>query len=624
MAGCLCTLAVALSCTEPLEPGQLDAYDAQVPNLTARYLPASDRIQLGWTAPLDQEVTYYELYRWLGINRDGDTLELTTRRVGAAATEFRDVPDLPKSTYYYAIAPVRVAEGTAVRGRASPPAEVVAGLGVSFTIDDGARATKDPDVELKITDANGRVARVRFTQIFDSTSGEPRFGEDSRGNPTGFHPIDGAGEHTFPWKLNLGRQDKIVYAEITLDATNGNRVDTLRYGMPIAPYQARIRIENERLEWTQEDELERYEGELDATVLYRHIGNQGFTLQDHFVFFVPRVEFSLEISVDSSFAPRFEYWLLFANRAASNWDQGDRASSREELQWLETGHRVDSLTGIGPYHDDKHVYTYSIDTLTPEGRQNLSTVQVIHNTTDYPFVTYDETLQGGAGDKLRRVLNLTPKDRANTGAKEFVLVIKLQGRYFGEERYILSKTGIYDVGNEAQSGAVKAKEERYLWFDFIPPKATMVSPTNAGYLNNGDTISTAFDYALDGASVVDGGYGRVTDIKLVFARCPSSLEAIWDYTSWSIDEAVPITLADLYEQRVATYEYEISSPLRNMNDVEWKNIDPSTWPSGKYFMGIVTRDEHGNEGLAPVTRSLAPNYQTNPFLVTVTSGRGSH
>jgi len=285
---------------------------------------------------------------------------------------------------------------------------------------------------------------------------------------------------------------------------------------------------------------------------------------------------------------------------------------------------VDSLTGIGPGHDDEHVYSYSLDPSTPEGRENLGSIKVMSNTAEYPrVVLVDSTIRGTPSENFHRLLALKATDLVNVGKKECILVVKFRGRFFREERYVLSNTDLYGEV-QGPSKFLGVKFVRHYWLDFVPPRATMTSYLTAGHLNNGDTISGTFDYVLDEAGVRDEGYARVSDIRLVVSRCPPALEAVWDYTAWSREELPPVTPADLYANRMVEMEYPIRWPTVNVVDVAWRNIDPSTWPSGKYLMGIVTRDEFGNESFAPVTRSLAPDYQTNPFLVTVTSGRGNN
>ena len=56
-----------------------------------------------------------------------------------------------------------------------------------------------------------------------------------------------------------------------------------------------------------------------------------------------------------------------------------------------------------------------------------------------------------------------------------------------------------------------------------------------------------------------------------------------------------------------------------MRGLEWRGISTTGWPSGEYLIGVITADEFGNEGLAPVFFNGADN-STNPLMVTVLSG----
>jgi hypothetical protein len=68
--------------------------------------------------------------------------------------------------------------------------------------------------------------------------------------------------------------------------------------------------------------------------------------------------------------------------------------------------------------------------------------------------------------------------------------------------------------------------------------------------------------------------------------------------------------------------FNVQVPNEVLNDVRWDNIDPSSWPSGDYLLSIITRDEYGNEGIAPTSFSLDPlKPNCNPWRVHVASGK---
>ena len=69
----------------------------------------------------------------------------------------------------------------------------------------------------------------------------------------------------------------------------------------------------------------------------------------------------------------------------------------------------------------------------------------------------------------------------------------------------------------------------------------------------------------------------------------------------------------------SVFTYAIPIEQRIIPFIQWKHIDPSAWPSGRYFIGIVAADEYGYSGLAAMARDAA--LSSNPLLVYVATGK---
>lgn len=671
------------SCTESLEAPGFAPYNPRVSDLSAQYRPVTDDVRVQWSAP-SEVPSFYRLFRW---QTGGDTL---VRVLDGALSSYVDVLDLSKGDYVYAIAPCRVDGVDTAQAQLSNSVTIVGGVGVKFTIDNGATSTSDRDVMLGLSDANRFIRSVRFTQKvnrYASKAGRPtvnglstltpvRFTADdialldtSYYSPatsawkdtavrTGIIPQFGVADAenpgvlttgvpipanrtnsdtSFAWRFDMGQEDKSVFAEVTLELPDvGTLVDTLSYSMPIAPYRARMRIENRKRTYypnSADAALERWFGPSDATALTWHEeGSQGLSATDYFVFSSKFVRFSLQIDIDSTFDLDFEYWLVFS-RLRNDFVKQDIISS--ERYWMETEHRRGRLTGYGASHDEDFVYEYNLDTASLEGRENLSKLRLVKNTSGYPTsVKYIDSIAGTPGQNFRSLIAMHPSDLASGGKKAFFVVFKFTGRNFGDVRYVSNDKAIVpEVAGQIKSGLSRTVYTR-LYLDYFAPKMTMMSVQDPEYLNNGDTITGPFNFRLNTASVSDDGKSRITKIDLVVANLPPAgyvlangrawSDSVWNFTKWTTDSITPVVLSDLLSQRVATISYPFGYPLARINDVVWRNLDLMGLPSGKYFIGIATGDENGYVGLAPVafvSDASRGVYQTNPFMVTVLSGR---
>lgn len=677
-------LPALVVCTAPLEAPVLNAYEAQARNLQVQYQFVGDRMYLTWQEPDGGEaVSFYIIHRYQMVEGSDEEQNPTERFVDASAREYYDVIDLGRTEYYYYIVPALVDGSDTLTGRKSPTAVVQGGMGVSFTINDGATKTSGKACTLVLRDPTVRVATVRFTQrgsrfffknydtAYVSTHSVPHLSATdvsemvTKGlyNATSKALEAGVGKGFIPdfdaydpenssssaiprtdprwaggadstalevaWTLSDGIDEKRVWAEVTLGPADGNIVDTLDYGFPIAPYRVRVRLANRRVMFTLvngQPEEETWEGPADADLLTWNQQVSDFTIDQHNVFFGKTIKFNVLIDVDSSIDPVFEYWLV-TPRLHGEFLRGAPADTG--AHWLETKHRIGQLTGVGPAHDEDYIYEYSIDPEDPEGFENLSQLTVVANNQGYPFVERTQTLTGGPDLQFKRFSQMSKTQQNLKGKKVFFIAFKFTGREFLEPRYVMSDDNIYDETSELKVGLVN-EVNTYMYLDYFQPKATLEDASIETYLTNGDTLTRPFDFVLDPSSVNDQGYCRVTGISLVIAKEPAPgtiLESgqswspsLWNFSGWDLDSVPPMTLQDLYNQQIAIYDFPVEVPLRVIKNVAWRDIDITSWSSGRYYVGLVARDEFGNEGLASVNFNSTTK-STNPFQITVLSGR---
>ena len=103
----------------------------------------------------------------------------------------------------------------------------------------------------------------------------------------------------------------------------------------------------------------------------------------------------------------------------------------------------------------------------------------------------------------------------------------------------------------------------------------------------------------------------------MIAQCPDT--ASWPFWTWTKDSDVPdMPLETLLGWQHLRMSFPIPVPKKSIGPVRWNDIDPRQWRAGRYFVGLYVSDEFGNAGLAPTTFA---SKQTNPFLVTVVSGK---
>jgi len=201
--------------------------------------------------------------------------------------------------------------------------------------------------------------------------------------------------------------------------------------------------------------------------------------------------------------------------------------------------------------------------------------------------------------------------------EEFVIVVLMKGKYFGDTRVMVSGGRLLESGGLAPMGTPVIS-----YFDWWQP-AMYLDKSAAGFLTNGSVVQTDFSYALNcSPSVQDQGRANIAKVELVIARKPSDL-------TWTIDPTGRATTAEtlspeyVYSMRNEVHPFALPvTPSSYTQAVRWDISGVSDWASGDYIMGIVTEDEFGNRGWAPFLEMPTPSLPlSNPWLIDVQPGR---
>lgn len=650
-------LGLLLQCgEEALDPSNYDAarkWRMPVSGLTATFQPDKETVALSWKIP-NEPFDFFRLYRTDQLDPQGrpDTATLDASgaksRISKNATSFEDVPGPADGLYFYTIRAVRLDTVQTVDGRAVDTVEgslspswpdfvrCSVGVVVRFTINYGSIFTQDTSCRLYIHDPSKQVSSVRFTQNVRTVEVKARVDENgttvydtipkSLGilppitndnhnqirdlQRSGFvqtqQPSDRiaatAGIHLVPdfdaddaqnpdrslsagadsvvsrkWVLPQGRGEKRVFAEITLSS---GRMDTLVDVITTQPHRIDILLrDNPQTGISNMLDTSIYDVNTEETTPAK-------------IFYSPSVFFSLKTFGDTTIDTAFDCWMMVLEQN----EELKRSSlvSKSVLTTTPISYGLTSRTE----HDVGKVYEYTIDTSKQTGKETLEDIIYFKQNRG----TFTASTQSGVSANYEAVKMLrnqarTQFDKGVYGKKGFLMVLRFRELFFGDE--FLKFYGYSDTTLEFAS----------YWDWYLPIMNPDKSYDNPDHVGHGDIIVEPFNFALDSISVVDMGFANVEDLRLVIAREPPSFD-------WA-KRTSPITVEELLSFRSFEYPYNINRPDYEMLEVRWDGIDPTTWPSGKYLMGVVVRDEYGNEGFATVDTTNVQLGYRNPWEVEV-------
>jgi len=585
-------------------------------------------------------------------------------------TSFTDRLGLPQDIYWYGIRPVRIVGADTTEGQLSNIDSVQVSTGVLFSINDGAVHTATDRVELTVIDIERSIKSIEFTQKYTPmlvredqrlefryddplnppsiekikdaidrgllSSGGMLAGGVDRVKVPDFDAVDpenpsrgpfstgGKARFTTEWILEKGNGDKTVWARIVYnDGTSEVKKDDIG----IQPWgnnnYIRLRLRNE----TTGLNRTMWQSELGEYYLYR-----------------PWINFSVSIFADTTIEEDFHYWLAFPHKHGVFLYDQVLPGSRE---WLETKAIPGRLTDAGPAHDDAHEYTFMLSPDLLEERGQLGLLNELRNTYNKPNENLGFALRGseklnetavpgsywgqspkrysfstGNYEEVQRIMTGDPRrlldsllhlgrntheggnSRYQTGRKEFYIFAVFRGKYFKDTRVAVLFGETLDLGFNSTRA----------YIDMTPPAVEYPGKTTEmQFFNNDATLGKTFSLELTNA--IDKGYANIERIELVIAKKPD--EFPWDKT---------ITPLNMTPEELLTFNnsgrfpFEVIVPDVEIYDLSWDDIDASNWSSGDYIMGIVTEDEYGNSGFAPMESDQDLMY-TNPWRVTIQTGR---
>lgn len=470
---------------------------------------------------------------------------------------------------------------------------------VSFSVNRGVRYIATPACSLFVVDSSDIVASVRFTQVADSL---PRFGADDELNAVRSMVVDQP-VSARPWVLPQGGERKFVYAELAFRDTS-RALDTIRTFVDIAPWTAHIRFAGSSAVAVVRDTVMRHgETSVESTLVMKVDGAPDAEIvslercpfsyvpcyQEH-TLHTRSPRFTVDRAGDTTFADTFTYWVV---TPAANDVLADSGL------WLETVPRTGVLAAAIA-QDSTTVYTYDLSTETAEGRENLQCLRMIDDSAQYPETEEIERLCGDADSNAVLFGYLTPPEAISPGRKEIMVVARFTGRFFGEQRYVLTRarTRIASMWWQYRATCID-------WYQ--PSCEVHWSPSSSsGYVRmyDGARVGSSLDYYV---LVRDRGYAPPAAVSVVIATKPPGFVPGPDAWTITLDDLLsrPHEIIDIpVDQLQTTYRPEslylntwydgtvyqphlVSTPML---------IDTRQWASGEYVCATVTEDTFGNTG----------------------------
>jgi hypothetical protein len=246
-----------------------------------------------------------------------------------------------------------------------------------------------------------------------------------------------------------------------------------------------------------------------------------------------------------------------------------------------------TFTGAGADHDTSHVYELSLDTSTAAGRQNLATLKAGRGSVLAP-----DRQDSYAGNRAL-IDTLVQSSLDDHGRKQFLFVARFVDTSFAD-----TITRVFGFDSGASSTQT--------WWDVYPPQIRFnATAQNPLHLGNDSVVTGTFGFALDKQSVSDNGFARIEAISLAVLRKPDTLT--WD----PLTTPSSLTVERVQPWLYGLFPFPVSDTSCRIDDVLWESIDPGGWPGGEYLMGVVVRDEYGEDVFAGVWQGTP----SNPWLV---------
>jgi hypothetical protein len=622
----LVALALMLGCSDilllPVEIGTPPI----ISGLKATYMPGDPHVTVQWNdleAQRKQGVLYYLLYTTAELDSNGAPTDFVADSLHGISTDsvmVHSVVGIQNSVYYYRIVAVSRFKDELVYGEPSNIDSAFVSSGVAFSINNGDLFTTDSLCTLVVKDAFNQIQSLKFADsVVFTTAGivAPVFdapshlrNSDKITKTFSDNDINGTLKIA-PWVLKQGNGTKYASLQCTLKS---GVTTVYTDDINIEPYRVEIKLHNEvagpnrsMIVWPRTNWVAAKSDANDKTFPAVTIGK-------------PWVRFSVQIFNDTTMMPEFDYWLAF-----NEFNKALTYSPGAGL-WLETQPLQSKLTGVGRFHDDKHQYSYVFD---PDSQQSKQTLAALNKAKPLGFggtldaqrstpgsywgaglqtqISIPDTVVNTQRYLFDLIKNLSVGELALNGKKEFGIILRFKGRFFGDVRTIMTNP------NVANSGHV------FTMLDMYPPqlvldKYELSVPQDGSFIEGTFTYSTNTNGSLEPIAhrgfCTDLGRAKVVDIELVVAKMPKNL--IWDANSWRT-----ISLSQLHSYYNKTFTYPISAPTDTVYPVQWVNINMRGWDSGEHIVAVVAEDDFGNRGICPM---MNDRNRTNPIHYTILTG----
>lgn len=558
---------------------------------TIDYNPATDRIDITWTAATGTVNKYYIYISSGNDTSDGDFIIRDS--VDGSMLTYSDIPGFKTGNYHYKVAAGgNTSLGNYMVGKKSDykTIEVLGSAKGKIVINDGDNFTAKRAVKLALGPASV-LTHYSITTAVDS-AGDPDFTAIPLtalpASDTDYVVIDTA------YLLPLGGGVKYVYAQV--QDTSGT-LDTISNFISPAEHEVFVSIQN--------NDFRKIDPLYGSTKRFR-ISTQ------------KNIEFSISVNTDSELLDtNFSVWVVV------NADGSDGIVDHDNIDnkpWLETK----PLLLKAEFSNSDYVYEYDLENdslglykeaIITKAVKDVNTASFpdsLRTTGNYWGPYGDSVLSGMTSPDY--IFKLSREKQYSMGYKEFFVVCEFKGRYFQESKFVLSRSD-NDVSQtvwDFYQPGVQFDKDKSGWSEL---KGTPVE---------GEIITGPFDVYLHTATpVIDYGYAMPREATLYFVYIPEDSVDNFYKDSTSTEPDGDLFTLDMLEE-YSNFPYPKYFPENNYFAIrqylKWKDMfDPvksgSEWVTGYYVMLVVTGDHLGNRGIAPYKKDADESKNPRFFYI---------
>lgn len=549
-----------LSCApEIIDFKNWENFSKEILNLQAEYLPIQKKVKLTWTE-VDFPCEYISVFRAVGVSQDSalrlSKLSAPIAQISSSSVEYFDIPDVEMGEYYYWVKPI-FRDSTF---------QIITGNSSNIApVYVGRKISFNINQNALFTDSNycklylkDSLNELQEVRITQiaSQNGVPQFDTTDKYNSRTGFTDFSPSTWPITWRLSDGLGEKTIWAK----AIYKNGVDTiiLKDVIQTRPINIDLSITN------NPDSL------IKTTLAANNL----------FIFSQPFLKFKIRL-----YGTKVHSSVKYQLSAPLNYVYYIQTSNEIKTDSIEQDLKLNKDGQI----DESQEYVIKLDTL--DGGIFYTQLQ---SSTDTSKISL------GAKQNADTFWNTGGFDLQ--GKKEFRFKVIFTHQNFNAQIPII-------LGYDGDKISFKTAYDRYLpclQFSNVPNE----------YINNGSIIEKPFTLSLrhdnsspkKDPSLFDSSKVKITNVNLLIARKPEN---------WNNRSSFQTILN---ENRSRLIPLAIPVPNNRLFDLSWPEIDPSSWQSGEYIMGVVVRDEFGREGFATLI-SKNKESDSNPWVVTVNTGK---